>query len=136
MTHDERTGTRRNLASAGGAVTVALPSPVEVARLPANHRRVVAALLATLSRHLAELSASGAIAASGEDVGQLADLARALGSGPPEGRDETLRQALLVQLDDVEPGRLAGYGPLSPEQEGTLNALVAALRVMLEPPPR
>jgi hypothetical protein len=117
-------------------MAVALPSVVELARLPANHRRVVAALLATLSRHLAELSASGAIAASGEDVGQLSDLARTLASGPPEGRDEALRQALLVQLDDVEPERLAGYGPLSPDQEGTLNALVAALRVMLGPPTR
>jgi len=111
-----------------------LPSAAELRRLPENHRRVAAALLATLVRPITDLSSAGAIAASPDAVHRLADLSRSLGSGPPEGHHDSLRQALLVQLDEIEPSRLIGYGPLTPEQETTLSRLVAALRAILAPP--
>jgi hypothetical protein len=131
---DDETLTHRAVALPGVAVAVDLPSVAELARLPANHRRVVAALLTTLSRHIVELASLGAIAASGDAVERLVNLSRALGSGPPEGRGEALRQALYVQLDEIEPSRLAGYGPLDPEQEAALSHLVVALRALIGPP--
>lgn len=132
MTAGDGNRTLSGVASAGLGVAVDLPSAGELVRLPANHRRVVAALLATLSRHVAELSTAGTIAASAEAVRGLTELVGSLGPGPPEGRSEALRQALLVQLDDIEPVRLGGYGPLNKEQEATLNRLVTALRAMLK----
>jgi hypothetical protein len=111
-----------------------LPSTTELSRLPDNHRRVVAALLATLSRHVRDLASAGAIAASPEKAMQLAHLSGALAGGPPAGHLDALREALLVQLDEIEPARLAGYGSLSPEQERTLIRLASALRALLEPP--
>jgi hypothetical protein len=114
-------------------VAADLPSVAELARLPANHRRVVAALLTTVSRHIAELASLGAIAASDDAVERLVNLSRSLGSGPPEGHGEALRQALYVQLDEIAPSRLAGYGALDPEQEAALSRLVAALRALIEP---
>jgi hypothetical protein len=109
-----------------------LPAPNKLRQLPDNHRRVVAALLASLSRHFTDLAISGTIRVSGEAVQRLADLTRSLEFAPPAGHREALRQALLVQLDEIEPKRLAGYGPLTPEQESTLDRLVAALRAMLQ----
>ena len=126
--------TLSDLASTEVAVPTDLPSAAELARLPANHRRVVAALLATFCRHAGELSAAGRIAATPDAVRELVELARSLGPSPTEERGETLRQALLVQIDDIEPARLAGYGPLESDQQGTLGCLVAALRAMLRPP--
>ncbi|MGE5235137.1 MAG: hypothetical protein ACM3O7_02165 [Acidobacteriota bacterium] len=110
------------------------PTPEELRRLPANHRRVVLASLSSLSRHLSELLDARAIAGSRDDLAAIEDLRRALGDSGRARNVEAVRQALLVQADDLEPERLRGYGALTGEQAGTLLQLVAALRELLTSP--
>jgi hypothetical protein len=102
--------------------------PVEqLELLPENHRRVLAAALPLIQAALEELVKAGKVRASEADLQQLAAYVQAL--RPAQARNlEAVRAFLLVQLDDLEPQRLSGYGPLSQEQATILHDLVAHLR--------
>ncbi|MCS7182191.1 MAG: hypothetical protein NZ869_03690 [Thermoanaerobaculum sp.] len=104
-----------------------------LAALPDNHRRVVVAVLELFLRHLAQLVQEGLAAAEEADLRELERLWIELRGGKPTPNWEAVRSLLQVQLEELEPQRLAAYGPLTEEQRGTVAALVQWLRSSLEP---
>jgi len=107
------------------------PDANDVAKLPENHRRVVAAVLRHLERRLATLAMEGRarVPSDGLDVLQaLGDVAQ---GRPQQTNARSLLAALQVLADDVEPRRLAGYGKLTGEQEATLRSLAESIRGLL-----
>ncbi len=110
----------------------AWPDPRDVARLPANQRRVVATVLATVREQLEDLERRGALRLPEGALDRLERLERAAREEPPQRHAVSLLAVLQVQADDLEPERLAAYGPLSPPQEATLRRLAGALRTLLD----
>lgn len=109
----------------------AWPDPLDMARLPANHRRVVAAALQTVRERLEELERCGALRLPPRALERLERLERAAREEPTRRHAVSLLAALQVQADELEPERLAAYGPLSPAQEETLHRLAGAVRTLL-----
>lgn len=104
-----------------------------LSQLPANHRRVVVALLEVFARELRELARVGAVAAHEEDASQLETLAYRLRGEKARRNWHAVLALLEVHLEELEPRKLAGYGPLSAEQENAMRDLVAKLRSLLSP---
>lgn len=103
----------------------------ELRELPENHRRVVVALLEVFIRDLRELLRAGMVAATAKDLENLEALWVSLRGGPSSRNLEAMKALMEVQLEELEPRRLAGYGPLTPEHEKSLRGLVAWLRALL-----
>ncbi len=117
------------MRAAGGPEWEALAQ--RLARLPANHRRVVVALLEVFARELRELSQAGVVAAGAEDVAHLESLAARLRGGPWRRNWEAVLALLEIQLEELQPRKLSSYGPLTPEQENTVHDLVGTLHSLL-----
>jgi len=114
-------------AEGGGSVAGGSPPVEQLELLPENHRRVLAAALPLIQSALEELARAGKVRARKADLQQVAAYVRAL--RPAQARNlEAVRAFLLVQLDDLEPRRLSGYGALNQEQAELLRKLVAYLR--------
>jgi len=108
------------------------PSAREMGRLPANHRRTVAATLRTVRKRLEELVEHGEIVAPPGGLAQLETLERATGVDAGPRHIDSLLAALSVAADDLEPRRLRGYGQLDEAQEMTLHRLAEGLRSFFE----
>lgn len=102
-----------------------------LSRLPANHLRVVVAQLEVFARELRELVRVGALAADERDVSRLEQLASRLRGEKPRRNWRAVLALLEVQLEEMEPRKLSGYGPLSPEQENALRDLLRQLQNLL-----
>ncbi len=111
---------------------IAWPDPVEMERLPANHRRTVAATLRTVRKRLEELVEHGEIVAPAGELEHLALLEGATGMEAGPRHIDSLLAALSVAADDLEPRRLRGYGTLDAEQQATLHRLAQGLRRLFE----
>lgn len=105
-----------------------------LARLPANHRRVVVALLEVFLRDLRELARAGAVVAGEHEVAELEGLAARLRGRTSQRNWQAVRTLLEVQLEELNPRRLLGYGPLTADQETAIADLVRYLESLLEPP--
>jgi len=107
------------------------PDANDVAKLPENHRRVVAAVLRHLERRLATLAMEGRARVPSDDLDVLRALGDVAQGRPQQTNARSLLAALQVLADDVEPRRLAGYGKLTGEQEATLRSLAESIRGLL-----
>jgi len=106
---------------------MAWPDPGEMERLPANHRRTVAATLRTVRKRLEELVEHGEIVAPPGELERLAALERATGMEAGPRHTDSLLAALSVAADGLEPHRLRGYGVLDEAQRATLQRLAEGL---------
>ncbi len=104
------------------------PDPVEMERLPANHRRTVAATLRTVRKRLEELVEHGEVVAPPGELERLEGLERATGMNAGPRHIDSLLAALSIAADDLEPRRLRGYGPLDEDQQATLHRLADGIR--------
>lgn len=102
-----------------------------LSRLPANHRRVVVALLDVFARELRELSRVGVVAASEGEIASLETLATHLRGSKPNRNWQAVLTLLEVQLEELQPRKLSAYGPLTAEQENTMCELVRRLQSLL-----
>lgn len=108
------------------------PDPAAMKRLPANHRRTVAATLRTVRKRLEELVEHGEIVAPAGELERLALLEKSTGMDAGPRHIDSLLAALSVAADDLEPRRLRGYGTLDAEQQATLHRLAQGLRQLFE----
>ncbi|BCW92734.1 MAG: hypothetical protein KatS3mg007_0628 [Thermoanaerobaculum sp.] len=99
--------------------------------LPANHRRVVVALLEVFARELRELARVGVVAANEEEFAGLEKLAAHLRGGKPNRNWQAVLTLLEIQLEELQPRKLSAYGPLTAEQENAIRHLVAKLQSLL-----
>lgn len=109
------------------------PDIAALRRLPDNHRRAVRSTLATVLGRLPALIEAGVASAPPDDLATLRALLAELDPAPARRNLEAVRVALLVQSEELAPRRMAGYGPIDPDQGAALTALVERLRAALAP---
>ncbi len=107
------------------------PDANEIADLPENHRRAVAAALGTLRENLEQLGHRGELHLPEEFVGRLSELEKTVRGAPPRRHPRSVLAALRGQVDELESSRLVAYGPLSTSQRSALDRLAGALRDQL-----
>ena len=108
------------------------PDADEIAALPENHRRAVAAALGTLRENLEQLERRREMTLPGELVARLTELEGALRGAPPRRHPLSVLAALRGHVDELESSRLTAYGPLSSAQRATLDRLAGILRDQLD----
>ncbi len=107
------------------------PESEALEALPANHRRVVAAVLRGLEKRLSALAVKGIAEVPEGGLDMLRELGDAAQGRPQQTNVRSLLAALRVLADDLEPQRLAGYGALDARQAATLHGLAEAIRALL-----
>ena len=108
------------------------PRVEEIQSLPANHRRAVAATLASIHEPLKSLARDGSIHVPSELLSRLEELERAARDNDRQQHDSSLLTALQLRVESLEPARLGGYGPLSSDEEDILRRLMDSLREALD----
>ena len=108
------------------------PSDGEVAALGESHRRAVAAALHAVARRLAELESAGLARVPRDAMAGLERTLAALGGERPRLAVPSLVVALRVTVEELEPDRMARYGPLEANQRATLERLARALARTLD----
>ncbi len=108
------------------------PDANEIAALPENHRRAIAAALGTLRENLEHLERRKELTLPGELVARLTALEGALREAPPRRHPLSVLAALRGQVDELESSRLVAYGSLSSSQRATLDRLATALHDQLD----